>query len=637
MLRILQRFSALATLLLCVSLNATEVVLFIGNSYTYGSGGTHSVPDIFDALANAAGEEDPTTVMRAVGGMDYKFHYEDSQSQIAAQVWTHVILQNRSTEPTHVGDIAAHLEYGERLYDSIIANDADTQVMLYQTWARQESHSLISGTSTDTTFASTDEMLEELVTNYTALAERINLNNPQKPAILINPVGKAFKAAGGNLPSSDPDYLDLYSDGTHANDLGYYLSACVHYSCIYQTSPEGLFETTAISDLGLSVTSPQAAFLEQVAWNTVSPPEEADTDAPELEQVSLTSSKTIDLFFNEALTAEAALEPSNYTLVNRGQRIVIESVDLSSSSQSVRLHLASDIIGNYALIPSARLIDIAGNPVSENSVHLGNRRSNTILIDFGGTYTVSGSTDTWNQAPAIDSTIRAQVDGGTPYVYHADLLDSNNLSTGISLSMTDNMLSTNSAGTDSGPYPSGATRDSFFGLTGTFGGYTEDGQGVFEFNQCDPEKAYTFRIFTSRIGDSENRETRYTLSGTNSLTGDLAISQNTSNNLELADIRPTAGGKVTLTISAGPNNDHDDQFYYLGLIEILTDDEPPETLYPPVPTSAGMFLDWTMDAELEYRNDLLLLDWIPVSPSPTPPYFDSENVPQRFYRVNDAP
>ena len=41
------------------------------------AGGDLTVPDIFDALGNAAGYEDQTTVIRAVGGKDFQDHYEN--------------------------------------------------------------------------------------------------------------------------------------------------------------------------------------------------------------------------------------------------------------------------------------------------------------------------------------------------------------------------------------------------------------------------------------------------------------------------------------------------------------------------------------------------------------------------------
>ncbi|HBR94491.1 MAG TPA: hypothetical protein DEA90_10035, partial [Opitutae bacterium] len=312
-------FYLLLLTLSIVSAHAQYKVLFIGNSYTFGRNHNEtveeSVPEIFQALATAGGHVTPTVSMRAVSGQDFEYHYQNSQSQISTEAWTHVILQNQSTQATHIGDISAHMEYGERLYESIIANHADTQVMLYLTWARQASHSIITGSSTSSTFATTDEMLQELLSNYHALAEAINLDYPQATPVQVNPVGIAFQSAGGNLAASDPNYLDLFSDGSHANDLGYYLSACVHYSCIYQSSPQGLFESPVVSALGLN----------------------------------------------------------NYTLINRGRRIAIDSVQVSSSGLSLRLSFATELVGNYALVVNDTLTDLAGNPMLENAVHTGQR------------------------------------------------------------------------------------------------------------------------------------------------------------------------------------------------------------------------------------------------------------------------
>jgi hypothetical protein len=249
---------------------AENKVLFIGNSYTFGAGGTQSVPTIFDALAVAAGQEDPFVEMCTTGGKDYKFHYKKSQASIAQQPWTHVILQNHSTRPTHLGNIDEHIQYGTLLYDSIIESNADTQVMLYMTWARAATHPLISGESTPKSFASCDEMLGELRTGYNALAASINTAHPDRKPVVVNPVGLAWMHAGGNLPQSASGFIDLFDkDNHHGDDRGYYLSACVHYSMIYGASPEGLFAKTAVQALGLKMSAIEAAKLETTAWKTV--------------------------------------------------------------------------------------------------------------------------------------------------------------------------------------------------------------------------------------------------------------------------------------------------------------------------------------------------------------------------------
>lgn len=905
-------FACLVTsLLITHSAPAENKVLFIGNSYTFGSGGTQSVPDIFDALANAGGQEDPTTVTRAVSGKDYKYHYQNSTSHIQQEQWTHVILQNLSTGPTHVGSISDHTTYGTLLYASIITNNPNTQVMLYQTWARQATHSIITGTSTSSTFATTDEMLDELVTNYDALAASLTSANPDKSPTLVNPVGIAFQRAGGNLEASDPDYIDLFSDGTHANDLGYYLSACVHYSSIYLTSPEGLFSHSAITALGLNVSASDAALLESTAWDVVvsrglvdesylidfgtddqatpsiaSPGESwnnvnasvgltagssvdnltsargklseidlsiltafdassrdgsspsvlypstassdsligqhgthpsfqlselvpttayvltfyasetepteqlqtrytvsglettsldvnpqnntensistdlfypnasgeitislspgpennssaqlvflnalevtaylnselqvltqpqsqsieqnnsvtfsatvnsprppsyqwyvngapipdanqasytqtagdeldgstyyavinnglrqiqtatatltvvPDSTAPELASVTPQGNHQLQLLFNEAMS-EAAINPQNYTVFNQGHAVPVLAAEASEDGSAVTLEFATELLGNFMLTVNPTVSDRSANPLTDDTSFIGQMphpADATIYLDFGSNFTVgSQEPDTWNLIPNLTSSIRAQVDGGTPYVFKSNLKTASDLSTNIALSMTDNLYSTNTAGTADGPYPPGASQDSFFGHTGSFNGYTDNGQGIFEFNNCDPNLRYTFIIYASRIGGSQSRETRYTLTGTNTQTGDLEIYSNVSNTLILDSLQPTEEGKLTLTLTDGPNNKSSNKYFYIGLLEIqISEPLDAPKLYTPASTPIGFFIDWTGDATLHCTENLNT-PWLPVEGVVASPHLDTDKQAQRFYRLN---
>lgn len=257
-----------ACLLTAGALAAPKEVLFLGNSFTIG--GSSSVPVIFDRLAIAGGQEDPNTVMRAVGGQDFQFHETDatSQAQIAARPWTHVVLQNYSTEPTHIGSVADHFQYGNLLHQRIMANYPATQVVLFETWSRAANHALITGASTATTFSSTAQMQAELRENYAALATNLNMAYPASLPVIIAPVGDAWENTGALLPGSDPFFTNLHNtDRYHGNNDGYYLSAAVIYATIYQTSPEGLHLLPAVSSLNLNLTN--AAALERQAWDTV--------------------------------------------------------------------------------------------------------------------------------------------------------------------------------------------------------------------------------------------------------------------------------------------------------------------------------------------------------------------------------
>ena len=268
----LRAFTVLAVLFICSPARAEDKILFVGNSFTFAAGGTASVPVIFDRLASAGGQPVRTTVMRAVAGVNYQFHENDAttRSVIASQPWTYVILQNFSTEPTHIGSVTNHLTYGTRLYNRVLANNPAAKVILYETWSRSAKHPLITGASTPTSFASTDEMQAELRSNYLNLKNSLNSGHPSNAPVVVAPVGDSWENAGGLLAVSNSNFRALHgSDDYHGNDNGYFLSAAVFYATIYGQSPEGLHTNPAVASLKLQLTV-DPTYLEQMAWDTVS-------------------------------------------------------------------------------------------------------------------------------------------------------------------------------------------------------------------------------------------------------------------------------------------------------------------------------------------------------------------------------
>ncbi|WP_269540602.1 Ig-like domain-containing protein [Cerasicoccus fimbriatus] len=620
--------------------NAENKVLFLGNSFTHGSGGAKSVPVIFDALARGAGQEDPTTVMAAVSGKDYEYHYENHQAEIASQPWTHVVMQNYSTEPTHIGSVTDHMTYGTLLYGSIMANNPDTQVHLYQTWARSATHSLITGTSTPTSFESTDEMLGELVTNYQALADSLNADHPDNPPVKVDPVGQAWNNAGGNLHPSDPNYIDLFAgDEYHGNSLGYYLSACVHYAAIYQASPVGLYSTSEVIALGLNLNATEAAFVENIAWQTVvaaglvqTPP---DTTPPVWTGLTQSDASTLVLQFDDVLDEATALDPSNYTIINRGNRVAVDSVSINGMGNSITLTTTIEVVGNVLVEITTGLQDDAGNPLAEatrmtlqaGQVH------NLIYLDFGGGNTVTGTSETWNMV-AVDSTIRNAVGNGTgtPAELVGDLLNASGQSTGISLTMTDTVGGSNQNGTTAGPYPSGATSDSLYGQNGTWSSFTDNGQAVFIFSNLDPATSYSFTFYASRTSVSDNRETQYTLTGSSSRSVTLDAANNVSSTAQINDMQPNATGDMILTVSKGANNTNSNGFFYIGAVIIDNQQANSPELYKPVSLGNNIIIDWSGAGQLWVSDNLS--NWSLVTPQPTPPFTDTiSSEGQRFYRI----
>ena len=463
--------AAAAAALIAFPALAEHKVLFLGNSFTIGSGGG-GVPGIFDALARAGGHADPTTVMQAVGGVDYQYHATDATAQaaIASQPWTHVVMQNYSTQPTHIGSVANHLTYGSLLYRQVLSNSPQAKVILFETWSRSAAHSLITGVSTPSSFASTAEFQAELRTNYHKLADSLNASNPANPRVEVAPVGDAWENGGGLLPASDPGFLDLHTtDEYHGNNNGYYLAAAVIYSQIYGVSPRGLSTNPMVSGLNLGLTV-SAARLEDVAWQTVS----------------------------------AALEPTAQTFL----------FDFGAAASTTEF-----------------------GPAPEDPVNYWNNVTDTI--------------------------------GSNPAGLLTNIVTVGNTPTSIGLAMVSRFNGANTAGaTTSTVYPSESTRDSLFGNTEIFNTLANVFPS-FKLTGLKTNLTYRFTFYASRAGVADNRETLYTVQGSNSAMTVLNAANNTNSvSSPVSGIVPAASGEITISLAPTANNNNANHFTYLGVMKM---------------------------------------------------------------------
>lgn len=185
-------------------------------------------------------------------------------------------------------------------------------------------------------------------------------------------------------------------------------------------------------------------------------------------------------------------------------------------------------------------------------------------IDFGSPNSTT-STGVWNN---VTSTVQNE-DGIT-----VSLVSSTGTSTGV-LTVNDSFDLVNNNGTTtpnaSLPFPATATQDSFFGETGPFGSNDNiNPTGGFVLSGLDPTYYYSFSIFASRMGPTDNRETQYTLTGATTETAYLNASGNDSSTADVSNIQPNANGEITLVAQPGPNNNNGTGFYYLGAIEMIS-------------------------------------------------------------------
>jgi len=263
-------FALIALVVACLcaaSVLRADDALFIGNSYTYGGpeniirehGG---VPKLVEAIAASKGRK-LSTVMLTVGGKDLGFHLQQpvTGEDLKAKNWDWVVLQDFSTEATHVGKLDDFFKNNETFCKLIMANSQKTKIVLFETWARPKGSPFYSGTSTPKTFVDAAEMNTEIQKNYTGLFHRLQTLDPGR--VELAPVGLAFERSLEKYPGINLSYADLH----HANTKGSYLAALVIYATIYQDSPKGATREF----FGASLDAGVAAKLQQIADEVTSP------------------------------------------------------------------------------------------------------------------------------------------------------------------------------------------------------------------------------------------------------------------------------------------------------------------------------------------------------------------------------
>jgi hypothetical protein len=212
-------------------------VLFLGNSYTY----VNDLPSTFAQLAGSGGH--PVKVASvANGGETLAEHASSSESldKIAAEHWSYVVLQEQSETPaTWAGRVS--------MYPAIRALDGDVESggaipMLFITWAHRDGLPQAG-------LAGYDAMQKQIDDAYLAIA--------REQQVPVSPVGFAWSAVRQDHPE-----ISLWADdGSHPNQAGTYLAACVFYASIFRQSPNGLRYHGGVGDEQASVLQDEASRL----------------------------------------------------------------------------------------------------------------------------------------------------------------------------------------------------------------------------------------------------------------------------------------------------------------------------------------------------------------------------------------
>ena len=174
-------------------------------------------------------------------GAGLAWHWKNSPTRdaIREKPWDYVVLQDRSGGPLE--ELDSFTRHAGLLDAEIRKQNAKT--MLFLTWAKR----------------SRPDTQAVLADAYKMTANKLHA--------VLAPVGPAWKA----IHRIDPDFELYHQDGRHANPVGSYLTACVFYSVLFNTSPQGLPGSVYFKDqMWVNLGKERVLLLQKTAWETVS-------------------------------------------------------------------------------------------------------------------------------------------------------------------------------------------------------------------------------------------------------------------------------------------------------------------------------------------------------------------------------
>lgn len=194
--------------------------------------------------------------------------------------------------------------------------------------------------------------------------------------------------------------------------------------------------------------------------------------------------------------------------------------------------------------------------------------SGDIFIDFGSNAAGFTSPGNWNNVHDHQAA-------------NLTLINDNGENTGIGLNITDpfyNGFNTNgptSVSGDASIFAGTATSDNFFGHAVDWSTTPANPKAVFKLTGLDPTKYYSFSVFASRMGASDNREAKYSIDGRMGVvSASLNASDNSTKVANLLYLQPKENGELIFTTEAGENNNNATKFFYLGALRISKSEKP---------------------------------------------------------------
>ncbi|MCP5524182.1 MAG: hypothetical protein H7A46_21825 [Verrucomicrobiales bacterium] len=344
---------------------------------------------------------------------------------------------------------------------------------------------------------------------------------------------------------------------------------------------------------------------------------------PEFILSGLTQGGTYNLTFYASRTGVSDNRETRYTVTGANT----QSVDYDPANNIDAMVQVTGVVANDFTEIGIRLEPGPNNNNAYHFTYLGvlkledTATGQAWLFDFGSdaslTEAVEPEPETWwNNVTTTVGTDDAGV--------LTDLVTPDGSATGAGLEMVARFNGANTAGSTAATvYPTTATSDSLFGNTEAFSGLS-DVFPEFKLTGLNPLAVYDFVFYGSRTA-TDNRETRYTVTGANSAFGDLNAGGNVDNTVQVTGLKPTAAGELTVNVGPGPNNNNANHFTYLGVMQVdWSQPFTPRILVDlgaagtPSDAAAGVTDSWNNVTEaVGSTDDGVLADMVTVDGTPT--------------------
>ncbi len=261
------------------ALRPMGTVLFIGNSFLFGSGsplryyradtvtdlngtGFGGVPAVFKALTAQAGL-DFTVFQETVSGQGLDHHYAE-KAAVIGRPWDRVVMQSHSLlNRQQPGDPALLLRSAQQIADLLHAKNPRVDLRLIATWPRADHVYPAKGHWHG-------KSVEQMALDVRAAYDRAAAGSPHIRGVI--PVGEAWiRAMKSGVADPNPydgvafGQVNLWThDHYHGSTHGYYLEALVIFGAVTGLDPRSLGKDERVA-FELGVSANQAVALQNVA------------------------------------------------------------------------------------------------------------------------------------------------------------------------------------------------------------------------------------------------------------------------------------------------------------------------------------------------------------------------------------